>query len=464
MFYRLNDNYALRAWQYVGHAVYHRYASAPLRADSETFELLRQCDGEHDLKESEALKTLTERGIIMPCEKGEHPSDWSRYRKYEHRFVPAMNLMLTGKCNYNCRHCFNAADNAERMSEWNYDALLDLFDQAADCGFHSVTLTGGEPMFHPRFHDIVRAIYERGMVLEKLTTNGYFLREDTLDLFLELHAFPQIKISFDGIGHHDWMRGRKGAEADALRAFRLCADKGFRTLAQTQVYRGNLDSMRDTLLALEDAGVTSTRIIRTTETRRWLKNVPEGSLPIKEYFSHMLDLSAWYMQSGRTMDLVVWRFLALYPQTGAYTMVMDRCSDGVYRPTAPVCEGNRTMMAVTCEGDVAPCLQMCGELTPFDLRFDSLRERRLADILKEGKWLDAVCTNLYALHEKSEACSGCEWFSRCCGGCRALAMLHGVEKGRGPDYFGADPLACLFFKGGWYALVKERLNEYQYVG
>ena len=62
-------------------------------------ELLLKCDGEHDLPKNEALKNLTESGLIAPCSKGEHPSDWSQYRKYSHRFVPDMNLMLTGRCN-----------------------------------------------------------------------------------------------------------------------------------------------------------------------------------------------------------------------------------------------------------------------------------------------------------------------------------------------------------------------------
>ncbi|MBE7008749.1 MAG: radical SAM protein [Ruminococcaceae bacterium] len=460
MYYRLCDDYALRAWKFVNHAMYCRCAPAPLRVDAETFELLLACDGEHDLEESDALKSLTERGVIAPCEQGERPSEWSRYRRYPHRMVPGMNLMLTGKCNYNCRHCFNAAENAERMAEWDYGALLDLFDQMAECGFHSVTLTGGEPMLHPRFADIVRAIYERNMVLEKLTTNGFFLHQDTLDLFRELKADPQIKISFDGVGHHDWMRGHKGAEEDAKRAFRLCAENGFRTLAQTQVYRGNLDAMRETLLTLEDAGVTSTRIIRTTETRRWLKNAPDGSLPVEEYFEKMLGLADWYMHGEHKMDVVIWRFLDLYPRAKAYDMVMERHTDGVDRPTEPVCVGNRTMMAVTCEGDVAPCLQMCGELTPFDYHFDNLKERKLADILQEGKWLGAVCTNLCALREKNAECDKCEWFGRCAGGCRALAMLHGVEQGLGPDYYGIDPLACLFYKGGWYERIQERLGDF----
>ncbi len=463
MYYRLTDDYALRAWKFVNHAMYHRYSPAPLRVDEDTFELLRQCDGEHDLTDNDALKNLTEKGVIAHCSRGEQPSAWSRYRKYEHRFVHAMNLMLTGKCNYNCRHCFNAAENADRMAEWDYDALLDLLDQAAECGIHSITLTGGEPMLHPRFPEVVRAIYERNMVLEKLTTNGFFLRQETLDLFRELHASPRIKISFDGVGHHDWMRGVPGAEKDAERAFRLCAENGFRTLAQTQVYRGNLDAMPETLRFLEDLGVTSTRIIRTTETRRWLKNAPESSLPLEEYLGKMLDLAEQYLRGEHTMELIVWRFLLTFPKEKAYSMVMERHADGVYRPTVPVCGGNRTMMAVTCEGDVAPCLQMCGELTPFGLRYDNLKERRLRDILLGGKWLDAVTTNLYALRKKNRDCDGCEWFARCCGGCRALAMLRGVEEGREPDYFGTDPLACLFFKGGWYEKVRQRLGEFEYI-
>lgn len=463
MYYRLNDDYALRAWKFVNHVMYHRYSPAPLRVDEETFELLRRCDGEHDLPESDALKSLTEKGIIAPCSRGERPSEWSRWRKYPHRFVPSVNLMLTGKCNYNCRHCFNAAENAERMAEWDYDALLDLFDQMADCGFHSITLTGGEPMLHPRFHDVVRAIYERNMVLEKLTTNGYFLHQDTLDLFRELKAAPQIKISFDGVGHHDWMRGHKGAEEDAKRAFRLCAEKGFRTLAQTQVHRGNIDAMPETLRVLEELGVTSTRIIRTTEVPRWMKNAPDGSLSIEEYFERMLGLAETYLRGEHKMSVILWRFLNLYPKEKAYSMVMERHTDGVDRPTEPVCGGNRTMMAVTCEGNAAPCLQMSDYIGHHGYRFDNLKERRLADVLQGGQWMKSVCANLYALRENNKTCDGCEWFGRCGGGCRALGILESTEKTGTMDYFGCDPLACLFNEGGWYDRVRERLGEFEHI-
>ena len=460
MYCRLNDDYALRAWKFVNHGLYHRYTADPLRVDEKTYDLLMQCDGEHDLEDTEALQALIRNEVVSPCQKGEHPSEWSRYRRYDHRFVPSMNLMITGKCNYNCRHCFNAAENADRMSEWKWDDLVDLIDQAADCGMHSVTLTGGEPMLHPRFLDAVREIYKRNMVLEKLTTNGYFLTEEVLDEFQRLNCHPQIKISFDGIGHHDWMRGHKGAEEIALRAFRLCAQKGFESFAQVQVFRGNVECIRDTLLLLEEIGVGTARLIRTTPVPRWQKNAPDASLPMEEYLEKMLDLADWYMHGGHKMKLIMWQFLNLYPEAGRYHMVPVKDEQGVYHPTRPVCAGNRTMMAVTCEGNVVPCLQMSDYTAHLGCRFDSLKERRLKDILTEGKWLDAVCMNHYALRQANSQCDQCEWFGYCAGGCRALGILNAGETTGKMDYCASDPLACLFFKGGWYERVQKRLEAF----
>ena len=461
MFYRLCDTYALRAWKFVNHALYERHTAAPLRVNDTTFDVLLACDGAHDLPESEMLARLVKAGIIEPCAEGQAPSPWSRYRRYDHRFVPAMNLMLTGKCNYNCKHCFNAAENADRMAEWAYDDVLDLLDQADACGFHSITLTGGEPMLHPRFLDIVRAIYDRGMVLEKLTTNGFFITEEVLEEFRRIGCHPQIKISFDGVGWHDWMRGCSGAETRTLAAFGLCNEKGFETFAQVQVFRRNLESLRETLSVLEATGVSTARLIRTTAVPRWQKADPDGSLSVPEYFSEMLDLAAWYLGGEHAMDVVMWMYLVLSPQLKAYSIIPDRNKDGVYRPTRAVCPGNRTMMAVTCEGDVVPCLQMSGYVAAHGHVADNLHERRLRDILAGGTWLDEVCENSFHLRRNNPECDACPWFGRCAGGCRALAILGAGERGHGIDYYASDPMACAFFKGGWYARVQERLAGFR---
>ncbi|MBR4442397.1 MAG: hypothetical protein IKS52_03915, partial [Clostridia bacterium] len=70
MYCRLTDDYALRAWKFVNRAMYRRLSPSPLRVDRETFELLLKCDGEHDVAESDALKSLIEKGVVEQCEKG----------------------------------------------------------------------------------------------------------------------------------------------------------------------------------------------------------------------------------------------------------------------------------------------------------------------------------------------------------------------------------------------------------
>ena len=459
MYYRLTDEYALRSWKFVPRAVFGRTKVRPLMISNNDFLLLRICDGEHDLPECDAIKSFCEQGIIEPCNPGEHPSAWSAFRQYDHRCVLSMNLMITGKCNYNCRHCFNAADNADVMEEWGWDELIDLLDQAEACGIHCVILNGGEPMLYPRFLDVVQEIYKRGMVLEALTTNGYFLTEEVLDFFLKLRCDPLLKISFDGIGHHDWMRGHPGAEEHTIKVLRMCKEKGFRTMVQTQVFSGNLDTMKETVCMLEELGVTQIRMIRTVESLRWNQNVEGSSIPLDEYLDIMLDFADWYMHGDHHMLIKIWQYLELDPHNGSYRMVKDQKA----LPTVPVCVNNRAIMSITNEGLVIPCLPMGAYVSRYGYHFDSLKERSLKEILKGGTWLNAVCANHYDMKRRNQQCGACEWFSRCGGGCRAVGMMYSGEFENKPDYFGADPIACMFFKGGWYEKVKTRLKDFRCV-
>ena len=44
------------------------------------------------------------------------------------------------------------------------------------------------------------------MVMRELNTNGAFITHEMLDEFRAMGADPLIKISFDCLGHHDWLR------------------------------------------------------------------------------------------------------------------------------------------------------------------------------------------------------------------------------------------------------------------
>ena len=121
MHYVLNPNIALRSWRLVPFAYYIKGERNARGLKSEEFDFLSACDGKTVLP-SAADSPLAEKflanGFIRIAENGEETEPWSRPRLCYNRYFPAMNWMITVKCNYNCLHCFNAADNAPLQSEW----------------------------------------------------------------------------------------------------------------------------------------------------------------------------------------------------------------------------------------------------------------------------------------------------------------------------------------------------------
>ena len=223
MYYILNPVIALRSWWLVPYAYYIKGIRNAFKLQKEEFELLSLCDGKHDIEMTPLLNRFVRTGVVKPIlsagEEGLSP--WQK-RDCDNRYFPAMNWMITGKCNYNCLHCFNASDEAPLMSEFSLDEAEKLLDEAEKCGINAVTITGGEPMLHKNFFEILEGIYCRGMFVEELNTNGFYINQTALDRMKAIGCYPLIKISFDGIGHHDWLRNKKGAEEDALRAIKVC--------------------------------------------------------------------------------------------------------------------------------------------------------------------------------------------------------------------------------------------------
>ncbi|MBQ6361913.1 MAG: radical SAM protein [Lachnospiraceae bacterium] len=447
MYYRLCEHIGLRSWKRAPYACYVKKEAFAKRLSKDDYELLCLCDGAHDLPGSDRLKRLEEEGFVVPCRKGDLPDEWSLPRRYDNRYFPKMNLMITGKCNYNCRHCFNAADNAPLMAEWAFEPLLGLLDQARDCGIHAFTITGGEPMLHPRFMDILGEIIRRDMFVEELNTNGFFITADVLSQMKSMGCRPLMKISFDGIGCHDWMRAAKGTEERTLSAIRRCVQNRFPVMVQMQVNKKNLESLLPSLDMLEQEGVRSVRLIRTTESGRWRLNHGDEILSFPEYYEQMLALAERYCKNEHRMDIDIWQFLHVYPAERSFSIGPVQQSGGMYRGSAPVCRGNRGMVAVTAEGDLVPCLQLSGYYKLYGLKLGNLHDTALKDLLTESSYLDTVCATVDQLKNGNAECASCEHFRYCCGGCRAIGiMLSGVKY----DKFGTDRSKCRFFKDGWY--------------
>lgn len=453
MYYKLSENIGLRRWKYVDRAIYMKGVDHALNISSEAFDILLKCDGKHDLEENDLIKMLLDKGYI---EEGTEVSEWSKLHEYDNYYFPKMNLMITGKCNLNCLHCFNAKDNEKLNTELSFEEIVRLLDQAEKIGVIAFTLTGGEPLFHKRFLDIVKEIYKRNMHVFELNTNGLLLTQSLLDEFKKIGCKPLIKISFDGVGYHNEIRQNAKAEELTLKAIKLCIDNGFKVKAQTQVNKQNIHTIMKTAKVLNDLGVWEMRLIRTTEAPRWEKNAPNSTISIEDYYQKMLDFAYDYMHKGINMIVDIWQFMTIYPEEGHYHLSPISSNIDDFNLRIPVCKGNRGMIGISSSGEVVPCLQMSGFLMEKGISLANIKKVSLKEALANSEYINIAMGTLLNRVLNNDTCADCEYFKACTGGCQALGLLYSQNG----DFYHEDITKCVFFKKGWYQKVLDKMKEF----
>lgn len=451
-FFILEKNIALRSWKLVPCAYYTKGKELPNSISQEAFDVLLKCDARHDIPESELTTQLQSVGLIRRCGEGEcELSDFQKYRNCRNYITPYINLQITERCNFNCLHCFNAADNAVPKEQMSFEQIDDILDQAVDCGVASVLITGGEPLVHPDFMKIADLIAQKGLSMFELNTNGYFLTEEILDHLISIGLKPEMKISFDGLGFHDKMRGAAGAEKKTIDALKLCISKGFKVMAQMNMNRLNLGCIPESLELLDSIGIQRTRLIRTSEAPRWEENAEGQTLSWAEYYQAALDVSAKYAEKEHRMDLLFWEFLIVNPKSKSFFSLAVRYNPASFNEDRPLCKGARGMPAIGGNGEVYPCMQFEGYCKKYGISFANVFKRKLQSILSEGPFCELVRSTVKDRVE----CPDCEFVQYCGGGCPAISTL----TSKAPNC--PDRAKCVYFKQGWHEKIKQTLPDYK---
>ncbi len=103
------------------------------------------------------------------------------------------HLVVTRFCNLDCAYC-NEFDKVSKPVP--IEALLARVDALAAFGTVIVTLTGGEPLTHPKLEEVIRRIRSHGMVATTIT-NGFLLTGERIRKMNEA-GLQELQISIDG--------------------------------------------------------------------------------------------------------------------------------------------------------------------------------------------------------------------------------------------------------------------------
>ncbi len=446
--YILDPGYALRGWKLLPFALQYWYSPKTEFFLPDKYKLLEVCDGQTDIvwasltnEEREQYNIWEKNGFIRQAKQGDRLLSYQRYRHYDVRFKESIHWSITGRCNYRCRHCFMSAPHGAQ-GEPTWEQLMTMLDAFERCGIHNLDLTGGEPMFRRDFWDLVDEILRRGMNITTLYSNGLLITDEFLDKLEQRHIHPSIQFSFDGVGHHDWMRGVPGAEKIVIDALRRCQERGIHTSISMVICRESKDSIRESVNLMASLGVYGMKIGNASPQGEWL-NEPEHYLSQAETYEVFLEYIPHYFEDGMPLSISLEGFFSYEkPQKQLFAISEKNIPESKFSKVQ-MCGHVRRDMYVSPQGHVLPCMSMVGG--PIEQQFPNMLQTPLEEILDtDSLYMDMISFTVADYMEHNPECKACEYRCLCCGGCRAIAV-----RDHPTDYLSKDLATCEYFKGGW---------------
>jgi SynChlorMet cassette radical SAM/SPASM protein ScmF len=168
---------------------------------------------------------------------------------------------LTEGCNLACRHCWIAPkfDESGIMPSIPVDLFQKVIDEAMPLGLKNVKLTGGEPLMHPRFAELLEIARQNNLGVT-IETNGLLC---TPEVAADIARLPNrfVSVSIDGSDEatHEWMRGVPGCFEKAKSAIETLVQAGIRPQIITTLVRRNAGQIEEIVKMAEHLGASSVK-------------------------------------------------------------------------------------------------------------------------------------------------------------------------------------------------------------
>ena len=443
----LASPFRLRGWKGDPFYLEHFPTRSLRRLSLEEFSYLLRCDGKTEITPGTWPPEpgwVRAQGIAPDCESGSELLPEQEYACYPNRRLDFMELSVTGRCNLNCRHCFNAKDCEPRTAEPAMEQLLALLARMEECGVGRLRLTGGEPLVRRDLLKFTAEMARRGIRLYELLTNGYALTEAFLDALEAQGHRPVWFVSFDGLGFHDWLRGVKGAEERALKTIEMLCRRGYYVQVHQCVWKDSLPSVQPTVLRLSELGVSRYRLVTVEPSLRWRELAPGQNIPAEDWMEYIPEFLDWWYETGISMDLDLWSYWVHEHGSCRATIVPDLRSLEKSNEE-PACHTNRNKPFIDADGRIVPCMPLSGASDAYGLNWGNVyKGDDLQEIFTHSAFLDQISCSCRELKERNPECAACAWRDRCSTGCRAEAVA------QGGSVFSTDRRMCLFYRNGCY--------------
>jgi len=315
-----------------------------------------------------------------------------------------VTLMITNGCNLSCLHCWPESRSCGTVPPVSADTIRRLIGEFTLLGVEEICLTGGEPLTHPDWFEILSfACRQPGLNRVRLQTNATLLTEVDIEALSSIDFKGlNIQVSLEGATAetNDRVRG-PGSFEQAFRGLKFLAEAGLGqqvvvAFTETQHNFAELPRLLQLLDGLGIGGLVSGTLVlggRAAQSDQIAPPTPAQYRELLNLYHSDPQFRSRYKKLGN-IAAIEWFTGKSYP-AGEGCMCIE-------------------MPYINADGDMYPCLML-----PIDkLAAKDVFHRPLYEVLFEGLslWADLADMNRRRSVEL-EACKNCPGRLHCAGGC-----------------------------------------------
>ena len=354
------------------------------------------------------------------CEKAPYLEVETDQAIYDIELGP-IQIEITGRCNMDCKHC-RASEMLKKDMPVPEILKILKFARMYSPSYKEVTISGGEPLLHRDFREVMKLIRNNGADFVTITTNGSLITEDLLDYFQSL-KFERLtlSVSVDSIlpEVHDSFRNYTGAFEKAVTALRMIAKRNDAALIpsmKTVILPDCIAEMPERVALADSLGcrrVSFTSVIysgKAIKDNRFWMTAEEKKVFLESIYHLKKEYPHINVTTNDPLKCLI-RGANDEPEDDS-EIVMDGCPAGT------------VTFNVNSDGTMTPCaLLNIPMMNTFELSVEEIAER----------YKNNAYTKAFLDMELKGKCGRCSK-KYLCSGCRARAFTaHGDIMGEDPE-------------------------------
>jgi len=439
---KLNEDWLLRGWTDIPWCLVNWRNGDYYKLRQDAFYVARSCDGQTDFGSLaflpghiKLLEKFITTGIAREWDDKEPLEEVQKYRQASTPMIRGILWAVTGRCNLKCRYCYMSAPSRQQ-AKLSFLDITRLVNQLVEANVTSVSLTGGEPFLREDLLDIIRLLASKKIRLLDIYTNGTLISDSMLKELSTLKVQPMFRISFDGCGTHDLMRGTQGIEGVVLNAIRRIRKAGFDVTVATSLDKTNIDSLMATYEQMKKLDLYAWGVARPQPVGCG-RGVTTG-LSLKEMADVCELLLHRWLEDGQPFIIGLEAF---YSGSKFGAEDCDFLASKNFSLEGYACSSCRQWPYLAPDGQLLPCISYVD--TDFTDSLPNLLENELP-----VAWNNRVLRSLLDIKKsdviaQNNECATCKMLNDCKTGCRTSALI-----GSG-NLLSKDIMACELWKGGY---------------